>query len=230
MRTNTYVVVRRYSRLSLDAMKGSTLPPEEETYMFEVVLPLLEPEESNAMLGLERDAQLQLLSRFRQFSELLREASAKCPRLRNELDRYRGLFLRGVLKEDDEALSQVHQVLFAPVEELLKRLVYLSIDQEYYETVRHDISIQKGRSLDGLTYAERIKILCRAHKDRIAPQVKSKKLYDSLCALYEHTRGVRNAIAHNEWERIGMASYLAAISVYCRFLAEHCSAIDDGDG
>jgi hypothetical protein len=212
--TNTFVIVKKWSRLDMEkTFLIIVLPSHEEAYRNHHILDKLTVEEKVKFIQMDRDYQLTFIDTYRYFESKLHQLVQHLPLNQQLPDILRDLVI-GLFGENFSILRHPHDELQGHVEAYIREHVGGLISSARYDEIRERAGVQKGKSKDRLTYAEWLLIAIYCAENGL---LDSNMLVD-LQSLKDDTVHVRNAIKHDEWSRLSIKIYVAALKAYIGFL------------
>jgi hypothetical protein len=213
--TNTYIVARKISSLSLQhAVLLPELPSAENHYRNTQILPVLSPEERVRVVYLPVDEQIAFVEKFRLIEGALTQLSDQ-PWLQGRLSETKKQLAKGLLYTDFGELREVHDLLQSRVEKLLDEFIRKQVADEEFEKLRDSLKIPSAKKKSTLTYSERIRLASRAVEERHL----SPGLIAGIRSLVQ-TIQVRNALAHGDESRLTLETYVETLLNYSKFLSE----------
>lgn len=220
--TNTYVIVKKWSGLQLsNSLLSTGLLPADERYRDMHVFPKLSAEDKAICLSLDAEVQIDFLSRFRTLTTVLRSLSGKPWLKHDDITRMESDIAVGLLTEDYNRLNYTHAIVQGRCETILKYIIDNVFPNESdLDQHKSVLGIQSGKEKRGLTFTERVKVVIYCCKEGLVDPT----ILVDVQQIFDHTITVRNALAHNDFGRLSLNSYVQAIITYCEFI-NHC---DDG--
>jgi hypothetical protein len=213
--TNTYIVARKISNLSLQhAVLLPELPSAENHYRNTQILPVLSAEERVRVVYLPVDEQMAFVEKFRLIEGALTQLSDQ-PWLQGRLSETKKQLARGLLYTDFGELREVHNLLQSRVEKLLDEFIRKQVADEEFEKLRETLKIPSGKKKSTLTYSERIRLASRT----VEEQHLRPGLIAGIRSLVQ-TIQVRNALAHGDESRLTLETYIDTLLNYSKFLLE----------
>jgi len=211
--TTTYIVVSSLSRLSLPrAVLVTNLPREFKRYRDQRISPYLSYEERIKLIYQSEKDQLSFINQFRPLDDALEEIKY----LNLEADEKK-VFLRrltrGLFTKNFDDLKQVHDPLQVKVEKTLTDFIKNEIRDNDFTSLKEKESIKSEKTASQLYYQEKIKIAAR----HIEETDKRRNCLTATQSL-SSTIKARNAITHNDWDRLTLEDFVAAIVQYCGFI------------
>ncbi|MBU1707345.1 hypothetical protein KKB28_05460 [bacterium] len=215
LRTNTYVVVKKWSDLDLvKALSRRGLPKADHNYLMEHILPVFTEDDRDYLAGLPSEDQAE-------FIERLRYLDTNCKSLKQQswlserLTDFNRELTRGMFHLDFGILKIPHDMLQSRVETIIREEIKNRLEENQLDELRESLNISKGKTLGTLTYTERLKVMSRVVAESAGY---AQDLKNSIADLYENTVVVRNALNHTDWEKLSIDMYIKAILSYTEFL------------
>lgn len=217
--TSTYIVMKKFAGVSFEnACLLPVLPGEEQHYRDRRFLPRLSEEDRLRFIYYPKNKQRKLLQQYKDV-EVAISLLHGCSWIRNRVAEMERNVAAALVHLDFSSLKQPHDTLQAKVENFLKETIAAQITEEAFEKWREALNIPKGKTKDGLTYGEEIKLVTRG--------IQEGKI-DSY--LSEHVKSLpptvktRNAFAHAEWDKLTIETCVEALVTYCAFLSNWAPA------
>ena len=212
--TKTYVVIKKESDLSLEkAILAPLLPTDEANYRNSQIVPRLSKEDRARLIYLPQESQRDLIKQYERVQSALDKLSIQ--QLPHEqLEEIKNKLAKGLLDRDFTELKKAHDTLQIRVETLLQGFIKKGITKEQFDSWRVSLNIQSGRKKEGLSFAERIKLVIRLFEE-------SGQHTELLAPLLELTRTtqLRNMFVHGDFDRISFDQYIDGLVIYCMFLS-----------
>lgn len=195
--TNTYLVVKKWSDLSLE----QSLPPSEYSFLFEwykekfMFKKFGNIEDKLNFRRLDPTRQNEIVRKILKIQGFLDDPSFHVNQ-QVSADEKRQIMtniIYGISFEDLNKLKQPHDMFLQPVEMLLSKIIR-SISDADFNTLKEELSI-KGKERNRLTLHEKISMTKKVISNN-RPELKEK--YDESCKNLYETLSTRNAFAHPE--------------------------------
>jgi hypothetical protein len=213
--TKTYVVVRRESPLSLQrAVLVPNLPSDVANFRNTYIAPRLSVEDRTRLVYLPQDIQAKFIAQYRRVQEGMSQLADLrwFQERREEIERN---LAKGLLNGDFTLLRSPHDILLHRVETVLRGFIDEEIKDEQLETWKELLQIPQQKSRRQLSFTEQIKLTTLfLESDSAHPE-----LLESVKNLMDKTPSVRNALAHDDLERLTTESFVEALTAYCNFLS-----------
>ncbi len=212
--TSTYVVIRKLADLGLRrACLMPELPPKLAYYRDTHILTTLTAEERIKFVSLAQDEQQRLISFCQRLDSALMKLIDRAWMTSQYTEIQRRL-VRGLLNKDLSIMKDPHDTLQGHVESALNALLDQSVAAADLDLWRSSLNIPPGKTMDTLTYTERIRLVSKAvDEQRIMVDLKNDM--NNL----NTTTAIRNAFAHGDIQRVTVDGYVSAIELYCDFLS-----------
>ena len=221
-RTNTYIIVNKWSALSLEkSLPFSGLAVQDEKFRDTIILSnLKDSEDRERFRKFSASQQSHRVNTLREIQRLLDEPYSNEPyseKSNSMLDDNRKLMpeiIYGISFEDLNKLKPSHDKFQTAVEGLLMKIIHPSSDDEF-NTIKEELGY-KGKDKDRLTYFEKIhvsiKIIRNTRLDLLS------RFEESCKNLLDETVSARNAFAHGDYKRTSIDAYHKAMQSYAAFL------------
>jgi len=213
--THTYVIVKKWSHLSLETVLLPELPHSDTVYRNRVFLDKLKGTSGTRFASMPENYQVQAISRHKEISTCLRALRSRdwFKELADDFDRH---LVSGLADEEFSLLKLPHEVLQGRTERVLSDLAVDPLEEEAFEALKKAAGILAQKSKTQLSYTDKVKLAIEAARQHlIAPS-----LLPDFQTLYESTIQVRNALSHDDFERVTGGEFVQAMCTYCRFLAQ----------
>lgn len=145
--------------------------------------------------------------------------------LHSKLDDIEQQIIQGLVRDDISVLANPHNVVQGRVEQVLRAICTATMSVEVLAEVRQAVGIASRKDSARLTYGEWLRIAAEG----ITRGVLDVAMAGLLEGLYESTPDVRNAIKHDEWDRLTLSAYIDAMQAYCSFLEVWDAQADDAN-
>lgn len=213
--TNTYVVMKRMSQLSLEkALLQPSLPAEEEYFLNHQLLPLLPDEDRARVKYMQQEEQRKFVNHYQSLQEAISNLGEPDWLKRRIGDTERRL-ATGLLHKDLSLLKDPHDLLQHRVESLLSQAMESRVSDEEFRSWRPALNIAPGKQRNTLTYTETIHLASKAVKEKLLSAEMLPYLSDLLA-----TTAIRNALTHPHGrDKLTLDAFVAALVTYCRFIS-----------
>jgi hypothetical protein len=218
--TNTYVIVKKWSSLSLEkSLPLSGLTPMDERFRDTVIFPVLEnAEDRSRFKNLPSSQQSHIVNRIREIQRILDEPYSENSNAK-DIQRNRKLMpeiIYGISFNELKRLTLSHGEFQSTVEDLLNTVIQ-SISESSLSEIIKELQF-KGKEKARFTYFEKIhislSIVKRGRLELLADFEESCKF------LIDETVALRNGFAHSDFDRISIESYCKAMRRYAQFIKE----------
>jgi hypothetical protein len=211
----SHIIKKRLSTLSLSkAVLVTNIPSGVKRFRDRRIVPYLSHNERVKLVYESESEQSEFIERFRAVDEALDEikylhleSNAKLTLLRN--------LASGILSADYHLLREVHDQLQTRVERTLTRLIQEEISNEDFKLLTSQLNVPAQKPKTQLTFAEKIKIT-GSYFDNINNQPTFLAVINDLL----QTLKVRNALVHNDFERLTIEECVQALVTYCKFISQ----------
>lgn len=214
LRTNTYVIMKKWSDLGLEKnLLLAELPKQKARFRDSVLRPLLPPVDWEALVTKRGDVQEDIIDTIQSLREIITRL-AEFPWLREEIVGVERDLVLGIVRNEYGFLTRPHDLLQSKVEDKLRLILKKCVEEVELDSWRTELGIQHTRPMSGLSYTDRLKLAIKAVElERLDSQLSS-----ILKDLLTCTVKVRNAVSHGEWGRISIDEYRTALDGYGEFL------------
>ncbi|MEK6334467.1 MAG: hypothetical protein AABM67_05930 [Acidobacteriota bacterium] len=213
--TSTFVIVKKWSSLDLEkTLLMPVLPANEESYRNNHIVDKLSLEEKVKFIRKPREYQLNFIETFRGVENKLNALSKLMKFNQQTHDMLRDIVV-GLFNEDFSVLRHPHDELQGQVESWIRDKTQATVPKNDFARIRERLGLQKGKTLDKLTYAEWLLVSIDCAEQGMIEDVSQ----EDLRRLLETTSHVRNAIKHDDWAKLSIRSYVAALLSYLSFLS-----------
>ncbi len=216
--TNTYVIVNKWSSLSLErSLPLSGLARHDEYFRESIVMPMLENSaDKSKFKNLGSSQQSYIINRVREIQRLLDEPYSKGSDSMQKEKNKKMLpeILYGIFLQDLKRLRFSHDEFQNSVEGLIGDILQLSSEEEFV-VIREELGY-KGKEKNRLTYFEKVHVAIKVVRNRRLDLL--SEFEESCKDLIDSTVSTRNAFAHNDYERTSIESYCKAMQSYAEFL------------
>jgi hypothetical protein len=216
--TNTYVIVNKWSSLSLEkSLPLSGLAHVDEYFRDAVILPLLEtPHDKSKFKALGSSQQSYIVRTLRTIQRLLNEPNSKRSVFVNAAGNRKLMpdIVYGIFLKELKKLKPSHDEFLNAVEKLLNEILQFSSEDEVNAMIKN--FGYKGKEKNRLTYYEKINVAMQIVRNSY-PHL-STAFEESCKDLTERTVSIRNAFAHHDYERTSVEAYCQAMQSYAEFL------------
>jgi hypothetical protein len=211
--TNTYIVLKQLSTLSLEnAVLSPSLSAEDTAYKNMNITPKLHDESNGRLKSLSKDVQSEFINRCRIVQEAMMELE-NTEWLRRRYDEIERKLVEGLLSPDFELLKEVHVFFHDKVETNLKEFIDDEVPDTEFQKLKAALGVPSQKAKRQLYYQERIKIVAEHLRSGNQEAAKMKSLAD-----LNKTTVLRNALTHANYETVSLADYTNTIAIYCEFL------------
>jgi len=210
--TNTFIIIKKWSKLDLNRLLLSELPVSDALYRDHVFATKIKNEDLSEMIKYSIYDQKGILDAFKDIEESLKLLKNE-QWFKDKKEMIESTFAKGLLLSDYSIIYEGYIKIHSHVESIITNLV--SNDNKLpFEEYSVKLEFPKGKNIKNLTYSEKLKLLIEHHKS-------SGNNIMGLQELYVKTVNFRNAIVHENFDKLTVPSLCLAIKAYCNFISEN---------